>query len=315
MPSPSLRIIRASSREQNDLLQPRLAELRAAGFSVLYDDLPADPTWPYAAAAAPLRARAIADALREPGTSAVLCARGGYGASDTLPLLPWDELARLPPKLLVGFSDVSALHSALYTRLGWQTLHAPMPATALWGKDGEAGDVSATPAVVAAQAAGRPIAGELPVSLVTPAGSSGARAADQRPISGRLFGGCFTVLTNLIGTPYLPQSLRDHVIFIEDTDEHPARLMRAWNQWLQAGLLDGARALVIGYLRGLGDKIPDCAPFVYEEFARRSPVPVFSTPAFGHTSPNYPLAIGADATIAGGHLRWQCRQAASGDLA
>jgi muramoyltetrapeptide carboxypeptidase len=312
MESTTLRIIRASSREQTDLLQPRLAELRAAGFSVLYDDLPADPTWPYAAAAAPLRARAIADALLEPGTTAVLCARGGYGASDTLPLLPWDRLAGAPAKLLVGFSDVSALHSALYTRLGWQTLHAPMPATALWGKGGEAGDVSATLAAVSTHAAGKPIAGEMTVTAVTP---TGAPSGGPRPISGRLFGGCFTVLTNLIGTPYLPQSLRDHIVFIEDTDEHPARLMRALNQWLQSGVLDGARALVIGYLRNLGDKIPDCAPFVYEEFARRTPLPVFSTPLFGHTCPNYPLAVGADATIASGHLRWQCRHAASGDLA
>ena len=83
--------------------------------------------------------------------------------------------------------------------------------------------------------------------------------------------------------------------------------MRAFNQWLHAGLLDDAKALVIGHLRNLGEKILDSAPFVYERFAERSPIPVFKTTAFGHTSPNFPLLLGAQARIAEGGrtLTWR----------
>lgn len=294
----TIRIIRPSSREQTDLLPARIDELRQSGFEVLYDDLARDPTWPYVASPAAARAEALAAALTEDGTDAVLCARGGYGASDLLPLLPWSVLAKVKPKLLIGFSDVSALHAGLNAKLGWPSLHAPMPATVLWRRDGVSDDVDALLNVLRDLKAKGEAALALPLAPVSP---------HAAVIEGALFGGCFTVLTNLIGTPFLAPSLRGRIVFIEDTDEHPARLMRAFNQWLQSGLLDGAKALVIGHLRNLGDEIPDAALFVYERFAARAPVPVFKTAAFGHTTPNFPLLIGAHAQIAadGRTLTWR----------
>jgi muramoyltetrapeptide carboxypeptidase len=287
-----IRVIRPSSREQSDLLPSRLAALAARGFEVLYEDLPRDSEWAYVASPAEARARALEAALLEPRTTAVLCARGGYGASDLLPLVDWRRLKEARPKWLVGFSDVSALHSALFTKLGWPGLHAPMPATALWEQNGESRDVEQLLGMLRTLAKGEPVAATLEVE------------GPPAPIVGRLFGGCFTVLTNLIGTPYLPKTLEGSILFLEDTDEHPGRLMRAFNQWIQAGLLAGVRALVIGHLRNLGEKIPDSAPFVYEQFARRGGVPTFRCNAFGHTSPNFPLMVGSTARIEAGRLTW-----------
>lgn len=295
-----LRIIRPSSREQNDLLTPRLGELEAAGFKVAYEDLPADPTWAYTSSTPEARAKALESALTEPSTDVVMAARGGYGASDLLGLLDWQKLRRAKPKLLVGFSDVSALHSALYAQLGWPGLHAPMPATTLWKKNGTQ-DVEALLANLAKYFEGGETSGSMPLAAVS-------RGAPAR-IEGKLFGGCFTVMTNLIGTPYFPKSLAGHVLFFEDTDEHPGRLMRAFNQWQLSGALNDVRAVVIGYLKGLGEKIPDCAPFVYERFAARTSVPVYSTPLFGHTSPNFPLMVGAAGAIEGDRLTWRLRSA------
>ncbi len=293
-----LRLIRPSSREQNDLLQPRLAELKAAGFEVAYDDLPPDPAWAYTSSTVAARAKALESALLESSSDVVLAARGGYGASDLLDLLDWQKLKQAKPKLVVGFSDVSALHSALYAKLGWPGLHAPMPATTLWRKNGTQ-DVDALLANLGKYLAGVETSGSFPLAPV----SKNAPARAEGP----LFGGCFTVVTNLIGTPYFPKSLAGHVLFIEDTDEHPGRLMRAFNQWVMSGALKDVRAIVIGYLKGLGDKIPDCAPFVYERFAARTTVPVYSTPLFGHTSPNFPLMVGAPAAIEGERLTWRLR--------
>ncbi len=293
-----LRIIRPSSREQNDLLSPRLGELRAAGFEVAYEDLPSDPAWAYTSSTPAARAKALEVALTEPSTDVVMAARGGYGASDLLDLLDWTKLKQVRPKLLVGFSDVSALHSALYTQLGWPGLHAPMPATTLWKKNGTQ-DVEALLANLEKYLGGGETSGSMPLAAVT-------KGAPAR-VEGKLFGGCFTVITNLIGTPFFPKSLAGHVLFLEDTDEHPGRLMRAFNQWTLSGALRDVRAVVIGYLKGMGEKIPDCAPFVYERFAARTSVPVFSTPLFGHTSPNFPLMVGAAAAIEGDRLTWRLR--------
>jgi len=295
---PILRIIRPSSREIKDLLASRIPGLESRGFGVLYDELLSDADWTYSAGTAELRAQALVEALREPGSDFVLCARGGYGASDLLPLLPWSELAQLQPKLLIGFSDVSAIHAAFYSQLGWRGLHGPMPATTLWNDvDGtNTDDIDALINNLQHWLTGS-CSGSIPISTIT-----GVLPGHLR---GRLFGGCFTVLTNLIGTPYFPRSLADHIVFIEDTDEHPARLMRALNQWIQSGALNGVKAVVVGHLRNLGTQIPDCAPFVMQQFAKRLDVPVFHSPLFGHTQPNYPMMIGAEAAIEGDRLTWE----------
>jgi muramoyltetrapeptide carboxypeptidase len=186
-----------------------------------------------------------------------------------------------------------------------------MPATVLWRHAGERRDVDAVAAAVRALGAGASAQQEIAVRAIRPADADGAPLA---PISGPLFGGCFSVLTGLIGTPYFPRSLDGHVVFIEDVDEHPGRLVRALNQWLQSGALRGVRALVVGHLRKLGDRIPDDAPFVLDMFATRAGVPVFHTPLVGHTSPNFPMFLGAQATIAGASLRWQGRLARRADV-
>ncbi len=292
-----LRIIRPSSREQGDGLAAKISALRAAGFTVLFDETVPDAHWTYTSASASTRAKALEDALSENGTDAVLCARGGYGASDLLPLLDWDRLRSVRPKLVVGFSDVSALHAGLEAKLGWPSVHAPMPATTLWQQDGL--DVMKLLSLIEQWTQGGVCEQAFEVTPVRPGGG---------PVAGVLFGGCFTVLTNLIATPYFPKSLRGRIVFLEDTDENPARLMRAFNQWQQAGLLEGVQGLVLGHLRNLGEKIPDCATYVYEEFARRCSVPVYTTPLFGHTRPNMPLMVGASAQIDGSTLTWRQAQ-------
>lgn len=297
MPSakPVIRIIRTSSREQTDLLPGRIEEFQRAGIQVIFNDLPADPKWAYVAAPAELRARMLTTALLENETSVVMCARGGYGASDLLPLLPWDTLrkAAARPKMLVGFSDTSALHSALWHKLGWPGIHGPMPATSLWPEGaietpGKQGDITRLLEIIHGQATGSQIALE---SIH----SGGAGPVECR---GWLFGGCFSVLTNLIGTPYLPASLEGAILFFEDIGEHPARLARFLNQWNQAGLLKGVRGVIWGTLTQLGQNIPDNAPFVYEELARRlGEIPCWKSRDFGHVAPNWPIGFGADARI------------------
>ncbi|MEY4632200.1 MAG: hypothetical protein RIQ81_2320 [Pseudomonadota bacterium] len=297
MPSakPVIRIVRTSSREQNDLLPGRIEEFQRAGVQVIFDDLPADPSWAYVAAPADLRARLLTTALLENETTVVMCARGGYGASDLLPLLPWERLrkAAARPKILVGFSDTSALHSALWHKLGWPGIHGPMPATSLWAEGaienpGVHGDITRLLEIIHGRETGASI-------TLESIHSGGAGPVECR---GWLFGGCFSVLTNLIGTPYLPASLDGAILFFEDIGEHPARLVRFLNQWSQAGLLKGVRGVIWGTLTQLGQNIPDNAPFVYQELARRlGEIPCWKSRDFGHVAPNWPLGIGADARI------------------
>ena len=301
----SIRIIRPSSREQENLLPARIEWLTRQGFRVLHEELPADPDWAYAASSAKHRAEALTTALGENETSAILCARGGYGASDILPLIDWSSLRKRlegrPSKLLVGFSDVSALHAAILSELGWSGLHAPMPATSLWYKDGLTSDVDALISILR----GTLLGGKIPVRGV---GRQNLSAASG--LSGELWGGCLSVLTNLIGTPWIkPAAMAGRIFYFEDVGEHPARIMRFLNQWQQSGHLDGVKALVIGSLTGLAPAVPDNADFVSTQIAKRFGIPTFKTEAFGHVCPNMPMGFGTPCTIralphGGAELSW-----------
>jgi muramoyltetrapeptide carboxypeptidase len=238
----------------------------------------------------------LTTALLENESTVVLCARGGYGASDLLPILPWERLRKdaAQPKILVGFSDTSALHSAIWCQLGWRGIHGPMPATSLWPegaieKRDASADVTQLLEIISGTANGASINLES-LNHAVKAGPTECR--------GWLFGGCFSVLTNLIGTPYLPAKLEGAILFFEDIGEHPARIVRFFNQWQQSGLLKGVRGVVWGSLTQLGQNLQDNSEFVYRELARRlGNVPCWRSNDFGHISPNWPLGIGSDAYI------------------
>ncbi len=116
-------------------------------------------------------------------------------------------------------------------------------------------------------------------------------------LSGTLFGGCFSVLTNLLGTPYFPKSLAGHILFLEDTGETLGRLLRFLNQWLQSGALSGVKAIILGNFRDLANNDPQAIAQFNSAFAERCQLPVFISNQFGHTSPNTPIAVGGSALI------------------
>lgn len=287
----NIRIIRTSSREKTDLLPSRIKELEDRGATVVYDEIPSNASWPYAAGSIQDRCKALENALLESTTDYVWVARGGYGASDLLPHLNWTKLKGAKPKVVIGFSDVSALHAALYTKLGWQGLHAPMPATTLWRKDGE-DDIEQTIALLGADR----WSGSITCKPFKNAGAT----------EGKLLGGCMSVLNNLIGTDYLPKSLAGHVLFFEDTGENPGRLARFWNQWFQSGALQGVKAVVLGAFRDMDADNTWTNQGLAAAFHERAPnIPIFLSDDFGHVSPNFPLMIGAHAKIRDGQLAWQ----------
>jgi muramoyltetrapeptide carboxypeptidase len=280
----SIRIIKASSLDREGLLPLRVKELEALGLEILFDEITPNADWSWTAGSIDERSKALNNALLEPNSDAVMWARGGYGASDLLDLVPWDQVKKAKNKPIVGFSDVCSAQSALYTKTGRLSIHGAMPATSIWKKFGTS-DVEKLVDLLR----GKTTRGEI---LLAPVLETPSTA-----VSGTLFGGCLSVLTSLIGTPYLPKSFNGFILFFEDLSENPGRVMRMLNQWQQSGLLKGVRALVLGSFSDLGGGLPDSAPVLFEEIYRRYKLPTFTSPDFGHVSPNFPLVIGATAKI------------------
>jgi muramoyltetrapeptide carboxypeptidase len=287
-----LRIIFPSSLCKASHLIESIKNLNSAGFQVDYKLPKQDNTSPYLSASIETRLKELSDALLSDSQDPILCARGGYGASDLLPLLPWAKLKKVSPKFLVGFSDISALQSALFSKLGWPSIHGPMPGSSLWGKNGEA-DIKALYQLLLHRKV--PLRGALKIKAVT--------TKQLKTKEAWLFGGCMSVLCNLIGTPYFPHSLRGALLFLEDTEETPGRIFRMLNQLNMCGILDNASGLLLG---NFGDE--EVFQKISSNIAKRVSIPVFTSEGFGHISPNYPLVLGAKARIAGSQLRWSYKE-------
>ena len=215
------------------------------------------------------RSTELASVLCDNAIRAVFAARGGYGAMHLLPSLRLSS-----PKHLIGFSDFTALHCAAQKHR-WRSVHAPV-LTQLGQQP---------PEVV------ERLFALLEGNAVTPL--TGLRTVSPGLAEGPLLGGNLSVLTRLIGTPWLPD-FRGSVLLIEDVGEKPYRLDRMWTHLQLAGLFTDVRAIVFGEFTGCDEKDADYGSAeVLDELAARLGIPCAAGFRIGHGEVNQPVVLGA----------------------
>jgi muramoyltetrapeptide carboxypeptidase len=173
------------------------------------------------------RAHDLDAAVRDPALAAIWFARGGYG---TARILDGIDLARLvrQPKLLIGYSDLTALFAALLSRVSTTCLHGPVVA-----------ELS------------RPAMFHAPSLAAAMACRMTRRRVVQRDVlrsgtaRGRLMGGNLTVLVHLLGTRHMPD-LSGSVLFLEETGEETYRVDRLLQHLRMSGALSAVRAVLLG---------------------------------------------------------------------
>lgn len=263
---------------------------------------PAGDDWQRLAGGDADRAADLQAAWCDPRVRAVICARGGYGATRVLDHLDWDALAGAAssgpgPKILHGSSDVTALHVAFGTRLGVTTSFGPMPA----GKIADLG----RPAPAGGDPDNVRTLGGLRSSLFRegPNLLSGTHALSPGRAEAPLTGGTLTLLTALLGTPYAPPHAEGRVVFLEDVSEAPYRIDRMLVQLLQAGWFDGAAGIALGSWERSGDPAELDSVFA----ARLGPlgVPVLAGVPAGHGPRQRTLELGAPVLLDAGALTLQ----------
>ncbi|MEI6669223.1 MAG: LD-carboxypeptidase [Acidobacteriota bacterium] len=272
------------SREEFD---QGLVELQALGFEPVYRNSVFDRD-DYVAGSAETRARAFVEAWTDPTVHAVMAARGGYGSAQILPFLSKDVL-RSTPKLLIGYSDITALLGFVTTRCGIVSLHGPT----LTGRfaRGEQGYDRGT--LLRAMGVSEPL------GTVDATGLETLRAGEAE---GLLVGGNLTELASSMGTPYAFNPPKGCVLFLEDVNERPYRIDRLLTQLQQAGVLARASALVFGEMTGCVE--PDQTLSATDAIARCVRGfcgPVLIGLAAGHSPrPTITLPFGVRARVAGG---------------
>ncbi|GAA2412223.1 LD-carboxypeptidase [Streptomyces glaucosporus] len=229
------------------------------------------------------RARDFTDAWCDPAVTAVLAARGGYGAQRMADLVDWEALRAAGPRAFVGYSDLTALHAAVADRLGLATLHGPMPATVSFLKDAATQDHLR-----------RTLLEPETATAIAPAG---ARTLVPGRARGTTFGGCLSLLAGDVGVrgrrPACPDG--GGILLLEDVGERPYRIDGYLTHLLRSGALDGVTGIVLGSWH-------DCGP--YEEVRavlldRLAPlgVPMVEEAGFGHGPTTLTLPLGVPATL------------------
>lgn len=221
--------------------------------------------------------------LRDPRVDAILLARGGYGITRLLPRLDPAEF-RAFPKLHCGFSDGTALASFLLTRCGIPSLHGPMVAAELSGRLDETTALH-FPAALFGEAPSRV---EVPEADVLVSGTA----------SGRLVGGCLSLLAALVGSP--DEFVYDgRLLFLEEVGEEAYRVDRMLGTLAVAGRFGRLAGVLIGSMTRVtfgGREEPARLREALLERLAPLGVPVAAGLPFGHRLPNVVLPVGARAS-------------------
>ncbi len=228
--------------------------------------------WRYLAGSDERRLRELISALSDDQIRAVFCARGGYGVMRLLRQL---DLGHLRVKPVIGFSDITALHLAMQGA-GWVTIHGPVVAHL----------------ARQSRAAIDRLFFLLESSELAPS-FTGATPLVSGIAEGPLMGGNLSVLTRLLGTPYLP-SLRGAVLLLEDVDERPYRLDRMWTHLALAGVFEQVAGIVLGDFGLCEEKDASykCAA-VLRSLAEETRLPCATGFPIGHGDTNLPVPLGS----------------------
>lgn len=218
---------------------------------------------------------------------AIVCTRGGSGAARLLPLLDYDAIRR-NPKVLLGYSDITALHNAIHAKTGLVTFHGPI-GSGSWNRF----NVDQFQRVFfnrelmeyrnAVDAGDELVARRNRTITIT-----GGKAR------GELVGGNLTVLTALAGSSYLPD-FSGKILFLEDVSEAPYRVDRMFSTLKLMGALDKVAGVVFG-------ECTDCDPGdgygsltleqIFDDHIRPLKVPAYRGAMIGHIREQFIVPVG-----------------------
>lgn len=226
----------------------------------------------------------LLEALADPSVDAIVCARGGFGTTRILPGIG-ESLVHAANKLVIGFSDITALH-AIWAEAGVRSVHAPMVAAL-----GKASEDIRERWIDTVEHHGKARSWDL----------SSLHSCDH-DTSGVLTGGNLAVLGALLGTEHQPR-LSGRILFIEDVGERPYRVDRVLTSMKLAGFFNGLAGLVVGaFTEGEPGADGVTTEDVIAGHFADAPFPVLTGFPAGHIDENVAIPFGATARIEGNRL-------------
>lgn len=221
------------------------------------------------------------EALARESNKALICARGGYGSMRLLPYLSTIK-PPLTARLLIGMSDITALHLFVYQHWGWPSLYCTLNV--------EKFSASAIDVIKAA------IFGEIKHLHLcgTPLNQLAAKHAT---ISSIVIGGNLSLIQTSIGTNW-QMDARGKIVLLEDINERGYKIDRMLQHLHQANLLQGAVAILLGdFLGGAEADGSSLINPVLQRFAQACSIPVFQVANIGHGIDSLPVPLGVKVSL------------------
>jgi muramoyltetrapeptide carboxypeptidase len=244
-----------------------------------------------------VRAADVNALFADPSIAALMPIHGGWGSARILPYLDYDTI-RANPKVLVGFSDITALLLGIHSQTGLITFHGPHGITS-W-REGQVDPLRRVVINGEALTYTNPLLGEDQDRLMRVRGRVQTITPGQA--SGTLIGGNLSVIAGIVGSPYMPNT-EGAILFLEDIGEAPYRVDRMLTQLKLAGILDNLAGFIFG-------QCTNCGPGetygsltleqILEDHIKPLGIPAWSGAWIGHVEPIWTLPIGGGVTVDAG---------------
>lgn len=232
-----------------------------------------------------LRASEFMDMVSDNSVRAILTMRGGWGCARILDKLDYRAIQE-NPKIIMGFSDITALINAIHSKTGLVTYHGPCGYSS-WGD-------FTTDQVINATVKGDPYVMSNPGTY-----TEDLKTWSSGKAQGKLVGGNLTVITSMIGTEYEP-NWNERLLFLEEIKEEPYRIDRMLWQLKQAGVFKKVSGVVLGSFRDCEPEEPEKSftlEQIFEQHFSAVPFPVYQGASFGHLAPKWTLPLGINSEI------------------
>jgi muramoyltetrapeptide carboxypeptidase len=269
--------------------------LENAGFRVLVANSSSAQHY-YTAGPAADRAEELQTLIENPAVDALFCVRGGFGTVELLPLLDFQLFSEYP-KLLAGFSDITILQSALFTKAGLPTLSGALPGV----------DFSVAPVDEFTESCFNEIVTSGKVDRHLPPASNSSEKDVH--FEGVCIPGTLSLFSKLAGTPYMPDS-RGAVLVLEDVDEPMHKIEGYLWHLAHTGWLRNATGIVFGtFSPPEKESYPSVPPLdaVLNHVMRSVRTPWISGIPYGHIKTKLTLPFGTGISVSSGpsgiHIR------------
>lgn len=275
-PGDRIRIVSPAGKVKKDKILPGIELLQDEGFEVVVGRHVFGKNFQYSGTD-PQRAADLQEAINDPETRAIICARGGYGSLRIIEKIDFSPLLR-NPKWMVGFSDVTAFHLIL-NKLGIASIHGAMPGFFLDDN--------------------KPSKSFFSLMELLSSGSSDVKIQAEETnrsgsCSGELVGGNLSLVYSLQGTPWQLET-SGKILFIEDISEYLYHLDRMMQNLRLAGQLKNLAGLVVGGFTDMKDNDSPFGKSAYEiilEAVQDYQFPVCFNFQAGHIPKNLALMFG-----------------------